>query len=158
MARVVSWRRTRFEAGETAASPRGDVSPDRPAPERRGRSAGQSLVEMALILPTITLILMGVIDLGRVFYTYEALANAAREGARYCALHPGDTSGTKSQIAGELDTLVVADTSSTQCPDTAKGNPVTVSIQATFTPITPLIRTITGESMTITASSTMVVW
>jgi len=140
------------------ASPRGDGPPGRPSSGRRGRSAGQSLVEMALILPTITLILMGVIDLGRLFYTYEALANAAREGARYCALHPGDTSGTRSRIAGELDTLVVADTSSTQCLNTPKGDPVTVSVQATFTPATPLIRTITGESMTITTSATMVVW
>ena len=48
---------------------------------RRGARGG-AIVEFALILPVFLLIVMMVIDLGRAFSTYEAIANAAREGAR----------------------------------------------------------------------------
>ena len=44
--------------------------------------AGQSLVEFALILPLFVLFLIGVFELGRAFFSYIAITNAAREGAR----------------------------------------------------------------------------
>ena len=46
---------------------------------------GQGLVELAVLLPTLLLILMGAIDLGRVFYAYAAISNAAYEAARQSA-------------------------------------------------------------------------
>ena len=49
---------------------------------------GQSVVEFALIVPIMLLLLAGAIDLGRVFYTYVAVENAAKEGALYGARHP----------------------------------------------------------------------
>jgi hypothetical protein len=56
---------------------------------RFGCERGQSLTEFALALPVILLILLGVADLGRVFYYTSAIANAAREGASYAARSPG---------------------------------------------------------------------
>jgi len=51
------------------------------------RAKGQSLAELALLLPLLLLILMGCLDLGRAFATWLTLANRAREGVRYgCAL------------------------------------------------------------------------
>ena len=47
------------------------------------RQRGQDLVEFALVLPVLLLIVIGVLDLGRVFFASIALANIAREGARY---------------------------------------------------------------------------
>ena len=47
------------------------------------RQRGQDLVEFALVLPLLLLIVIGVLDLGRVFFASIALANVAREGARY---------------------------------------------------------------------------
>ena len=49
-------------------------------PDRK--DIGQSLAEFALLLPVIVLILMGVVDLGRVYLETVTLSNAAREGAR----------------------------------------------------------------------------
>ena len=43
---------------------------------------GQSLVELALVLPLLILLLAGVADLGRAFFSYIQITNAAREGAR----------------------------------------------------------------------------
>src|SRR3712207_553392 len=42
---------------------------------------GQSMVELALMLPVIILILLGTVDLGRAFFDYVRLTNAVREGA-----------------------------------------------------------------------------
>lgn len=44
---------------------------------------GQSLVELALTLPLLMLILLGTLDLGRIFFGYVTITNASREGARY---------------------------------------------------------------------------
>jgi Flp pilus assembly protein TadG len=46
---------------------------------------GQSLVEIALALPLLLLILVGLADLGRAFYYTTAVASAARQGASYVA-------------------------------------------------------------------------
>ena len=46
------------------------------------RQRGQSAVEMALILPVLLLLLMGIIIAGFTFYAYIQVTNAAREGAR----------------------------------------------------------------------------
>src|SRR5438105_12464827 len=47
----------------------------------RGRR-GQSMVELALILPTLILMTLGMVDYGRAYYFQVAITNAAREGAR----------------------------------------------------------------------------
>jgi len=51
-----------------------------------GGNAGQSLVEVALALPLLLLILIGLADLGRAFYYTTAIASAARQGAAYVAV------------------------------------------------------------------------
>lgn len=55
------------------------------------KERGQSLVEFAFIIPVLMLILLGVFDFGRAFYAYNAISNAAREGARYGTVCPYDT-------------------------------------------------------------------
>jgi Flp pilus assembly protein TadG len=43
---------------------------------------GQALVEFALILPLFIILLVGILDGGRLVYGYHTANNAAREGAR----------------------------------------------------------------------------
>lgn len=57
------------------------------------QARGQSLVELAFMFPVLLLILSGAIDLGRAYYAYVTLTNAAREGARYGASNPIDANG-----------------------------------------------------------------
>jgi TadE-like protein len=56
---------------------------------RTAREPGQSLVEFALVLPIFLAILVGMVDIGRAVWANNAIANAAREGARYAAVHGG---------------------------------------------------------------------
>lgn len=54
---------------------------------------GQSLVEMALLLPALLLLAVVTLDLGRGIYYYSVVYNSARDGARYGIIHPDDTTG-----------------------------------------------------------------
>ena len=55
---------------------------------RRSRSRGQSIVELALILPVLMLLVASTLDLGRMFYSQITITNAAREGAYEAAYNP----------------------------------------------------------------------
>ncbi|MDT0167842.1 pilus assembly protein [Pseudarthrobacter sp. BRE9] len=48
---------------------------------------GAVAVEMAMLLPLLLLILMGTIEFGRVLNVQISMTQAAREGARYAAIH-----------------------------------------------------------------------
>ena len=52
---------------------------------------GQGLVEFALLLPILVLIVFGVLELGRAFFAFIAITNAAREGARVFTFRPDVT-------------------------------------------------------------------
>lgn len=50
--------------------------------------SAQALVETAILLMVLLIIIMIVLDLGRVFYYHTVISNAAREGARYGIVNP----------------------------------------------------------------------
>lgn len=62
---------------------------------RESDERGQSLTEMAIGLPFVMLIIIGIIEMGFVFATYISMINATREGAVFASMHPelSDTSG-----------------------------------------------------------------
>ncbi len=67
---------------------------------RRRSTAGQDLVEFALILPLLLLLLLGIAEFSLIIFDYDTLGNAAREGARYGVVHPTDTAGMCAQARG----------------------------------------------------------
>lgn len=56
---------------------------------RPRNESGTALLEFALVLPLLTMLAFGAVDLGRAYRTYGQLKSAAREGAFYAATHPG---------------------------------------------------------------------
>jgi Flp pilus assembly protein TadG len=60
------------------------------------RDKGQDLVEYALIFPLFSLLLLGIMEFGLVMLSYDSIANAAREGARYGIIHPSDYAGIEA--------------------------------------------------------------
>lgn len=54
---------------------------------RRRARRGQSMTELALLLPILTLALMGLIEFGFLLYAHVQVANAAREAARAASLY-----------------------------------------------------------------------
>jgi Flp pilus assembly protein TadG len=49
---------------------------------------GAELIEFAIVMPILVFLIAGIVDFGMMFRTYEAVTNAAREGARVGVL-PG---------------------------------------------------------------------
>lgn len=49
----------------------------------RRSQAGQTILELALLLPLFLLLVMGVFDIGKYMYVYILVGNAARAGAAY---------------------------------------------------------------------------
>jgi Flp pilus assembly protein TadG len=49
---------------------------------------GQEVVEYALILPLLMLLFLGIVEFGWAVLSYNTIANAAREGARFGIVHP----------------------------------------------------------------------
>jgi TadE-like protein len=54
-----------------------------PASAAHRRHAGQSIVEFALVLPIMVVMLVGVLDLARIYTTEMSVESAAREAADY---------------------------------------------------------------------------
>lgn len=133
----------------------------------RRSQRGQSLVEFALILPILLIILLGLLDLGRLWYAYVAVTDAAAEGATYAALDPSDMTQIyqRAQDASgglvEIDPHAVcvvcsanptdcspnpADCPAGTCPaNPTSGQPVTVTVVYTFPLATPLLHAIVPE-------------
>ena len=67
---------------------------------------GQSMVELALTITILMILLAGVVDLGRAFFTYMAMRDAAQEGAAYGAINPFDETGIRSRVLDNLEQVV----------------------------------------------------
>lgn len=109
------------------------------------RESGAAAVEFALVLPVLLLVLFGIIDFGRLYFTQITLTDAAREGVRVLALEGASGSGytsaqavadAKSRVqdaAAGVDGTVTVTTGT--CTD---GQPVTVTATTDFSFLTPL--------------------
>lgn len=58
--------------------------------KRLQKERGAVAVEMAIVLPLLLMLLIGIIEFGRVFNVQISLSQAAREGARHAAIHHAD--------------------------------------------------------------------
>src|SRR5215212_5227487 len=55
--------------------------------KNRTGECGATMAEFAIIAVVFFMIIFGIIEFGRLFYTHNALTDAARRGARYAVLH-----------------------------------------------------------------------
>lgn len=82
-------------SGWVASSKRARAGADK----ARGPARGQALVEFAISLTVFLMLLMAIFDFGRAIYTYNGLAQAAREVARTASVHPGSTAWSAEATA-----------------------------------------------------------
>lgn len=59
---------------------------------------GQSMAELGIGMVILLILLAGVVDLGRAFYTYMALRDAAQEGAVYGSMCPANTTEIEQRV------------------------------------------------------------
>jgi Flp pilus assembly protein TadG len=135
------------------------------------RERGAAMIEMALTMPLLLLLSVGVFEFGRAFQTWQVLTNATREGARIASL-PGTTDGAvTSRVqtyldAGQLpfaysaDVAVDRDGEISIGAGTASASTVTVSYPFEFMVLQPIARLVNpdtdvGEAITMTVTATM---
>ena len=120
---------------------------------------GQSLVEFALALPILILILSGLVDIGRVYFAFIFLEEAAAEAALFLSIEPSCLDGTQcaapnnalwraqnsGSTQGVVDSNQISVTGNVQNPDI--GATVTVTATYPFRFITPGIAAI-AETVT----------
>lgn len=115
---------------------------------RRHGSSGQALAELAIALPVLLLMLVGIFEFARAYQIQQVVVNAAREGARQAVLQGVDADSATIIVntyltSGAINNgvVVVTDTNNTGDPTT-----VQVSVPYTFALIGPLIRLATSGS------------
>jgi TadE-like protein len=69
-------------------------------PRSREARRGQAMVELALILPLFLTVVFGIIILGIGLFYQQEVTNAAREAARYAAIH---SATAQASVVGHLD-------------------------------------------------------
>lgn len=123
---------------------------------RRGER-GQGLVELAVLLPILLVVVMGAVDLGRAYFAYLTIANAAHEGVFFASVRPAASDAevqavVDAETAGQLPGGVrVVDVTDLRTP----GDQLTVTVQHDFAPLTGLF--VNTPTFPVTARASMVV-
>jgi Flp pilus assembly pilin Flp len=146
---------------------------------RRRTQSGTAMAEFALILPFLAMLVFATIDLGRTYSLQSRLANASREGAAFAQYFPGQVSDNGvcadpdnvthhalGEDAGAASGFVVTVTNAdTATPITgpcttsgiAPGTRVKVTVEGTFTAITPFATQFIDDPVILRRSTTVVV-
>lgn len=74
--------------------------------QKTHRERGASIVEFAIVLPLFLLLIGGMVDFGRMYYTQVMLTNAAREGAR-AAMYGGSPTARATTAAAGINAPTV---------------------------------------------------
>jgi Flp pilus assembly protein TadG len=70
--------------------------------------SGQSMVEFAFAVSIFLVIIFGILEIGRLVFMTNMVANAAREGSRYIALHPDNSLAQLRASSDFTTTLILA--------------------------------------------------
>lgn len=86
--------------------------------KKRNLESGQSLVEMALGFVLFLVVVLGVLDLGRLFFIYVAMEDSAGEAALYLAIN-GDCPLACTDPGADCSSIPVAEQSKCDDPNNA---------------------------------------
>jgi Flp pilus assembly protein TadG len=121
------------------------------------RMNGQSLVELALLIPVLLVLTIVTFDLGRGIYYYSVIYNAAREGARYGIIHPEDVTGIEA-AAKKLAIGLDQSKMSIDPEIINSGKSIQVTIDYNFELVTPMANLLSKRGyIDLRTSSTMLI-
>lgn len=72
----------------------------------RADQTGVSFIEAAIVLPILTMVLVGTAEFGMNYFNKSQLQAAVNAGAQYALRNPTDTAGSQSAITAALPTTV----------------------------------------------------
>lgn len=121
------------------------------------KERGQALVEMALVIPVLILLFVGICEFGRVLGAFMVINNLAREGARYGVVGHNDL---------EIENLVLAEKAwldensmiiniTPGFAERRKGEPLDIEINYSVDLMTPFFSHILPDPVPISARCDM---
>ena len=136
-----------------------------------GAREGNAAVEFSIAAPVLAIVFVPLIDIGMAVYQQMQVQDAAQAGTQYAMAHGWNSSSIQSAITSATGlsvsaspspskscgcpdgSAVSAATCGSNCPDgQPAGTYVTVSAQATYTPLLPY--PVMGTSVTLAATAT----
>ena len=118
--------------------------------------SGQALLEFVLVLTLLVVLVLVIIDAGRITYSYSVLQNATREGARYGVVNSANFGAIKKHtedfaLGLDQDELFVSVSIPAEDPDT-----VQVAATYNFHTATVILEWLMGsDSVTLNSVSRM---
>ncbi len=145
------------------------------ARHRTKRDGGAALLELALVVPVLALVSLGMLALSGCYHTQIRLENAAREGGVYAQLRPGavtcpDDDDITERVVNEDEGLAALEgfevrvlrqdeqgrfsVPITGCGTAPidSGDPIRVEVGAVYIVTTPLVKGVLGSAVPITGS------
>ena len=142
-----------------------------PLLKRIREDRGAAIVEVALTLPLLLLVSVGIFEFGRAYQTWQVLTNAAREGARIAVLPNSTDSSVRSRVVDYMQTgqlpeatnatiNITHDTPIDVGAGTATGSQVTIAYPFSFITLQPVARLVVpggslGSPIVMAASAMM---
>lgn len=132
---------------------------------------GAQIVEFAIVVPILLLLVIGIIDFGRAYFSWVIITNGAREGARVAAVG-GDQTAVQDRVTSAVSglsrvdpplddcSLLPAGSEQEWCVETANllgdpGEEAMVRVQYNFRFLVPGLANLTAGVFQLTAESTM---
>jgi hypothetical protein len=100
------------------------------------RRRGSALVEFALVAPILVMLILLMVQYGLVMNRMLTLSHAAREAARYAAVHPQDDEAIRGKARGAMrgrghrpERMNIVIEPAQGSPDRKPGRPIKVTVQ-----------------------------
>jgi Flp pilus assembly protein TadG len=123
--------------------------------QRRGAAA----VEFAIVAPLFFLLVMGMIEYGRMVMVQQVITNASREGARRAVLDGATTTAVQSTVTSYMTSSSISGATITVTPNppssAASGSPITVTVSIPFSQVSWLPSPMYLGAKTLSATTVM---
>lgn len=120
---------------------------------------GQSVVEFALVLPILVMIVMGIVEFGRIFMVQQIVTNASREGARTAVLPSSTSDDVQTTVTNYMSSGGLTGTTNVQMTNVGvtvpSGSATSVTVNYTLSILTGSIIPGLGDSINISHTTVM---
>lgn len=120
---------------------------------------GAAMVEMAIVSIFLILLVLGIVDMGRVIFTSISIRDAVQEGASFAAYtETADSSSITATVTNAVDSPDLSSATfalfcSAETRDLQDGTRVRIDMTYDVDLITPIVGNMLGGSITLTPSA-----
>jgi Flp pilus assembly protein TadG len=134
-------------------------SPKKRACKSRERRRGAAAAEFAIVLPVFVLLIVGILEFGRMIMVQQILTNASREGARLACIDGSTESNVQTAVTQFLTNASVSGVTVTCTPSTLSsatpGSQITVQTSVPFDQVSWIASSWFATDVTLSSSCMM---